>query len=282
MAGIEMSIEPRNENELTTNLELHTPEWLSPYIPNAKLSVSYRKLWDRRRNNFIEKAIKRTGLTEDEFYRRLEQADTFADIFEAAATKSIKHGDEEVADILARLVAAALDPNTAIDEASYLLARLSKLDPVHIRILGRFGPLDDFDPGEILASVYSNTLAVTESTRHEAATLWDDKICPAVCDALHAWNVNTINGMSRVINANAAVTGAAMNELVTANMLENLHTPVHIEVRDFPRMSGALRFTIVRELAGFRLSDLGKTLRGLIDEVSTEHHDHQSGSTPMG
>jgi hypothetical protein len=276
-----VSVEPRNENELTTNLELHTPEWLSPYIPNAKLSVSYRKLWDRRRNNFIEKAIKKTGLTEDEFYQRLEQADTFADIFEAAATKAIKHGDEEVADILARLVRSALDPKTAIDEASYLLARLSKLDPVHIRILGRFGPLDNFESGEILSSIYSNTLVVTEATRHEVAAFWDDKICPAVCDALNAWNVNTVIGISHLINANAAVTAAAMRELVAADMLENLQSPVHIEVRDLPRMNGTLRFTIMREFAGFRLSDLGKTLRGLVDEISAEHHDHHSGSTPM-
>src|SRR5689334_17132609 len=126
-----MTIEPRDDREFSAKVEVAAPAWLPV---SGRLEVSGSRIWSRRADFFTHKAIKNLGLSEEEFFARLEVADSFADVFKQATTQALHTGDEEYSDLLAQLVAAALD-KARIDTVSYLLTRINGLEPVHIRIL---------------------------------------------------------------------------------------------------------------------------------------------------
>lgn len=126
-----MSSEPRDERELKAALAVHTPNWL----PGVNLDVNFRRLWDKRQERFAQSVSNATGKTFEELQEQIAQADGLTDILLTAAKRAGERGNTEYADTLARLVAAALIDCAKTDTTAYLVDRIVKLEPIHLRVL---------------------------------------------------------------------------------------------------------------------------------------------------
>jgi hypothetical protein len=122
---------PRDEREWRTDIEVHTPGWL----PGGRLAVSYRRLWDHRAQSFLTQAAEAAGVEEEAVYEGLAHADDFADVLRVAGERAVETGDPVIRDTLARLVAAALHDDTRVHTISYVLGRVTQLEPVHVRVI---------------------------------------------------------------------------------------------------------------------------------------------------
>jgi hypothetical protein len=123
--------DPRNEQELTTEIEVRTPSWL----PGGKLAITYRRLWDKRASDLIDQTAEAANTTVDALLRRIADGDSFADVFQKASRRIVEDGDPIIHDVLRRLVVAALHDDARIDEISFILTKLDHLQPIHIRII---------------------------------------------------------------------------------------------------------------------------------------------------
>lgn len=134
-----MSSEPRDERELKAELEMHTPNWL----PGVKVDVIYRRLWDKRQEQFAQSVSNATGKTLDELQGQIAQGDGLTDILLTAAKRAGERGDIGYTDTLARLVAAALIDPAKIDTTAYLVDRIVRLEPIHLRVLVPLAETED-------------------------------------------------------------------------------------------------------------------------------------------
>src|SRR5437868_5395660 len=90
--------QPRNEQELTTEIEVRTPQWL----PGGKLAITYRRLWDKRVSNLLSQTAEAANMTVDTLLQRIAEEDDFADVFQRATRRITEDGDPVVHDILRR------------------------------------------------------------------------------------------------------------------------------------------------------------------------------------
>jgi hypothetical protein len=126
-----MPDQPRDEREFNAALELHTSGRLS----GGKAGVSHQRLWDRRVDKFVAAVLASSGKSRKELARHVDAADEFADLMAIAGNRAGERGDGQYRDILARLVGAALLDKTEIDKIAYIVARIVRLEPVHVRLL---------------------------------------------------------------------------------------------------------------------------------------------------
>jgi hypothetical protein len=128
--------EPKDEREFKAELELSS----GALLPGGKLAVSFRRLWDKRVDDLAADVIDIAEIDADEFAGRIAAGDPAADLFRIAAERVVTDGDPFLRDVLARLVAAALDDDAEIHEVSYLMDQLAGLHPLHIRVLWSLTP----------------------------------------------------------------------------------------------------------------------------------------------
>jgi len=126
--------EQRDERELHAELELGTPNWL----PGGKLAFRFRRLWDKRVDMFVERAAMAAGVDIPTLSTHATRQGQLSDVFMIAAHRAGERGDEYYQDVLSGLVAAALLDDARIDTIAYVLDRIVKLEPIHVRILSLF------------------------------------------------------------------------------------------------------------------------------------------------
>lgn len=129
-----MTTGPRDERQFHAELEVHTPDW----APGAKLAIGFKRLWDRQADQYAHSTADAAGLSEEEVQSRLSESGPIANVYITAGQKSSRSGDPYLNDVLSRLVAAALLDSAKIDSVAYIVDRLVKLEPVHIRIVELF------------------------------------------------------------------------------------------------------------------------------------------------
>ena len=125
---------PRDERQVNAEIEVHTPSWL----PGAKIALGYKRLWDKRVEQFVEATAETAGIRPDSLAAAVEDNDAIQDVFVRAANRIKERSDGMYIDVLSRLVGAALVDETKVDEIGFIVDRLIKLDPVHIRIISLF------------------------------------------------------------------------------------------------------------------------------------------------
>jgi hypothetical protein len=123
--------ESGDEPEPKPEAELSRPAWLL----GGKLAAHYKRVRDERARNFISLSAKVASMSEEGLLQRIADGDSFADVFHSAIRRAIEDGDAVVLDVLARLVAAALHDARRIHEISYILTKLEKFKPLHLRII---------------------------------------------------------------------------------------------------------------------------------------------------
>jgi len=127
---VQMS-DPRDERELTTDLEIRTPSWL----PGGRIGLHYGRIWDKRADRLVGHVAKTANVDEDALLQRVAEGDGFADVFQTAGRRVIEDGDPVLQDVLTRLIASALQDDTRIHEISYMLTKLERFQPIHIRTI---------------------------------------------------------------------------------------------------------------------------------------------------
>jgi hypothetical protein len=181
-----------------------------------------------------------SGLSEAQFIERLESGGPVADVYAAAAGQATGQGDPGVWDVLSRLVTAALLDDSRIDTVSHLLTRLARLDPLHVRILGRFPPDPAFEPEAVLRAAGRHRAAVEAS--------WP--------------------GVEALILAEASVVEAALGELRGIGFVRE--DPVGAIDLGRLGLTDENGFSIdITSRFAWRLTGLGRTLRKQIDAVHT-------------
>jgi hypothetical protein len=123
--------DPRDERELTTDLEIRTPSWL----PGGRIGLHYGRIWDKRADRLVGHVAKTANVDEDALLQRVAEGDGFADVFQTAGRRVIEDGDPVLQDVLTRLIASALQDDTRIHEISYMLTKLERFQPIHIRTI---------------------------------------------------------------------------------------------------------------------------------------------------
>lgn len=138
-----MSLEPyESEHEVFGKVGFGLPKSLS----GAEATAQYRGTWRKKRiDNYADTLVEATGLTRQELRDRLDEADDAANLALLGADRASESGSKQYTDLLARLVAAALLDEAKIDPIAYLIDRIIKLDPLHIRILMTVSEAYDFD-----------------------------------------------------------------------------------------------------------------------------------------
>ena len=110
------------------------PQWPA-WLLGGKLVGHYQRLRDKRADEFISQAAEFAGLSEMQLLRRIEDGDSFADLFQHAVRRVVESGDPMFHEVLARLVAVALHDVRRTREVSYMLTKLERFKPIHIRIV---------------------------------------------------------------------------------------------------------------------------------------------------
>jgi len=128
-----VSSETRDEREIKAALAVHTPDF--NWLPSIKVDLHVRRLWDKRQERFAQSVANATGRTFEELQEQIEAADGLTDVLLIAAKRAGERGDAEYTDTLARLVAAAFIDCARIDTTAYLVNRIVKLEPMHLRVL---------------------------------------------------------------------------------------------------------------------------------------------------
>lgn len=122
-----MEREERIEREISGDLELRAPD----FIPGK---YGFQLGFKRRREIFIKEVLKSADVTEEALLGRIEEGDSFSDIFSEGARAAIASGDTAVQNTFARLVALALRDDAAIDSVAYTLRKMEILSPFDIRL----------------------------------------------------------------------------------------------------------------------------------------------------
>ena len=172
---VQMS-DPRDERELTTDLEIRTPSWL----PGGRIGLHYGRIWDKRADRLVGHVAKTANVDEDALLQRVAEGDGFADVFQTAGRRVIEDGDPVLQDVLTRLIASALQDDTRIHEISYMLTKLERFQPIHIRT--------------IMALPYDASSSDTPANL-------------------------TLEVLTRKVNANGMLVESALGELVTDNFV---------------------------------------------------------------
>lgn len=127
---------PRDEREFSASIELQSPT--SPFLPGLKTSLSFRRLWDRQAKDFAQQTAEAAGIGFEGLGDELSNNGAVAKLYATAGNKAAHGGDPYLNDILARLVASALLDPAMVDPVAYVVDRIVKLEPIHIRILALF------------------------------------------------------------------------------------------------------------------------------------------------
>lgn len=133
-----MSSPLHDDREFSSEVEIHTSQALE-WLGGFKAKVAYQRKWKMlRAQRLAETLTTASGMTLDEIRSRVDQGDEVAELIETTAGRATENGNREYSDLLARLVAAALIDDAKIDPIAYLIDRIVKLQPIHIRILALF------------------------------------------------------------------------------------------------------------------------------------------------
>ena len=122
---------PKDEREVSFGLEVGT----GAVLPGGKLTFGFRRKWNHRGAQFLERVKDYADTDEDELVRRVEDDARFADALGAAAQRAVLVGDGMMQDWLARLVAAAFNDDAKVDSIAFLVNLLAQLEPVHLRLV---------------------------------------------------------------------------------------------------------------------------------------------------
>jgi hypothetical protein len=125
----------RGEVKIMSESAGHEPPQWPAWLLGGNLVAHYQRLRDKRADDFVSQAAELSGLSEVSLLRRIEDGDSFADLFQHAVRRVIESGDPVFHETPARLVAVALHDARRIREVSYMLTKLERFKPLHIRII---------------------------------------------------------------------------------------------------------------------------------------------------
>jgi hypothetical protein len=164
-----MSGEPRDQREVQAAIELRTPPWL----PGVSANFSFKRMYERRAVEFFQSVADRIDATPEELAERVAAGDKEADLINVALSRVAQRGDGQYIDVLTALVAAALTDDAKFDESAYLIDRIVRLEPIHIRItaaLREEAIAPEFDVVE-LAGRIEISIGILESCLGELASV---------------------------------------------------------------------------------------------------------------
>jgi hypothetical protein len=189
----------RDEREFNAAAEFSTPS------PGGKAVVPQHRLWERRVGKFVAVVLVASGKSRKELASHVDTADEFADLMAIAGNRAGERGDEQYRDILARLVGAALVDKTRIDKIAYIVARIVRLEPVHVRLLTAIYSAESLDASRV------EKIEGGGNRRHlseeEEFDLWKNEK-PAVYRGMIR-----IEGLSRQVRVDAGVVESCLVEL---------------------------------------------------------------------
>lgn len=119
---------------MSESADTELPQWPA-WLLGGKLVGHYRRVRDKRSADFIGQVAELADLSEVSLLRRIEDGDSFADLFQHAVRRVVDSGDPLFHETLARLVAVALHDARRIREVSYMLTQLERFKPLHVRII---------------------------------------------------------------------------------------------------------------------------------------------------
>ncbi len=123
-------VQPRDERQFETSFKVQ--------VPGVMLNLSFKRIWDNRADRFATDTATTAGMTLEDLDERISSGGPIANIYLTAGRKAWESGDHYLNDVLARLVAAALLDDARIDTMAYVIDRIVKLEPIHIRIVALF------------------------------------------------------------------------------------------------------------------------------------------------
>jgi hypothetical protein len=191
---------PRDEREFNVGIEVHTPQWM----PGVKANASYRRVWEKRVDLFLDAIVELVGISRTELEARALDGDQFTDLIGIAGGRASERGDPEYRDILAGLVAAALLDDARIDTVSYVINRIVRLEPVHMRLLVLIEKADRFD-----AKVQSSRKG---GTRDRQTVKWEEE-GPVLDGKIHIENLGV------AAEVDSGVAESCLVELATQNFV---------------------------------------------------------------
>lgn len=213
-----MSEASRDERELNTALEVHSPNWL----PGARFELRFRRLWDKRAESFTQHAADIAGATREQLVERVdEDNDGFADLYLRSVSRASQRGDKVYRDALAALVGAALKDSAKIDTVSYLVDRILPLEPIHVRIISLLPfhtPLAAADAGHGLAKIFQEEFESVDPEQLSTSDRLRGRISRTTPLQNESHGISLVT-LSKIVRADRAVVTICCEELVTARFL---------------------------------------------------------------
>lgn len=185
-----MSSELRDERELRAALAVRTPEY--NWLPSLTVDLVARRLWDKRQERFVQSVVEATRIAFQELQERIDSADGLTDVAITAARRAGERGNTEYIDTLARLVAAAFLDSARIDTIAYIVDRIVKLEPIHLRLLG---PL-------------------AEASQSSDDSQNESEDCLYINGRVH------VNAAARILDTDVGIVESCLNELVAVGFAE--------------------------------------------------------------
>ncbi len=161
-------LEPRGEHEV--NIEVSTPDWLTPLGVKLKAAYHYRR--QGRARQFVKATAEYAETDEESLIERATEDEVFADTFALAGEQAVTTGDPEVRNTLARLVARAFQDDVRIETISVLLRLVEQLQPIHLRVLRALSMIPQHDPDSPPQTIQVEALVNADTGLTPAALLW--------------------------------------------------------------------------------------------------------------
>jgi hypothetical protein len=166
-------------------------------LPGGKFGIRVRRSWVSRREDLLGVVVSRSGKSLDELGEVFEQQEDLGDLYVSAAERVMRVGDSFYREALARLVAAAVDGSTPVDEAEALADRLVRLDVASLRLMFElYRPREDKRMPGVVRSDMSTAVVLREVQEAGAAQLIDPALAQleAVGFLEREWLVQTAAG----------------------------------------------------------------------------------------
>lgn len=193
--------EDYEEREVTTKATVGFTFGIPEVIPGlaARVEGKFERDWARRARHFFDAAKDRGGVTDGELGQRLEDDSRARDIFRVALNRAMDTGDPDYVDVMGRLAGAACD-DAALDETTFILGELARLEPIHVRVLFQYG----FD-------LYRRD--------ENGRTTWDQPVEFSNADGAMPIQISS-GGLIRDLGVNPWVTQAIVERLESAGFIE--------------------------------------------------------------
>jgi len=239
--------ESYDKREFTAEIGLHTPS----FMPGLIAKTGFKRVWTAQRgSHFVEAVSEHSKLDADQIGRRLDNGDESAELLAIAGERASQSGNEAYRDLLARLVAAALIDDSKIDPISYLLQRITSLEPIHLRVLAG---VDDDEEREIIIA------DIADTTERSRAHKEFRESGPAVLNG----RIQTLN-LGEKLGLEQGIIEAALDDLARAGFVERLGG----ELR--PQQGGFLSSFDSYTEVFWRLIPLGRAAANTIRSVKAD------------